>query len=271
MFSRNYYYLVAGLPDLLLDHKKLPAAVAEFRDELEHQLHPDDLRLVKLLFLPADNTNLLNLLEKNQKPFDETGNFTQHELEQEIKEPSGSPEYMQRFIHAFKEDSPVFTGYFWENQLTWLYYDYILGLDNDFLKEWFTFNLHLKNILTAFNVRKYKLPRENAYIGGNDITEALKKSTLKDFGLSADFPHMEALLSIDETESLLEKEKSAEMLRWDFLDELNTFNYFTIEVLLAFIIKLFMVERWLQLDPETGKQLFLKLITDLEKSYAHSK
>ncbi|MFO7613548.1 MAG: DUF2764 family protein [Bacteroidales bacterium] len=271
MFVRNYYYLVAGLPDLVLDHKKLPVALAEFREELGHQLHPDDLQLLKLLFLPADNTNLLNLLEKNNKPFDETGNFTQHELEQEIKEPSDSPEYMQRFIQAFKEDSPVFAGYSWENQLTWLYYDYILGMDNDFLKEWFSFNLHLNNILTAFNVRKYKLSRENAYIGENTITEALKKSTLKDFGLSADFSHIETLLTIDESDNLLEKEKSVDMLRWDILDELNTFHYFTIEVLLAFIIKLFMVERWLQLDPETGKQLFIKLITDLEKSYAHSK
>jgi hypothetical protein len=31
MFERNYYYLVAGLPDIILDQKKLSFSIAEFR------------------------------------------------------------------------------------------------------------------------------------------------------------------------------------------------------------------------------------------------
>jgi len=271
MFKRNYYYLVAGLPDIVLDQKKLSLTISDFRNELEYHLHPDDFSLVKLLFLPFDNTNILNLLHKNKKPFIQTGNFTQSFLEEEIKEPVNSPGYIQQFIHAFKNETPVFQTYSWENQLTWLYYNYVLEVDNLFLKTWFLFNLHVNNILSAFNVRKYKLSKESAYIGENFVTEALKRSTLKDFGLSNDLPFMEKLLSIDENGNSKEKEKAVDMLRWSYLDELNTFHYFSIEVLLGFVIKLFMVDRWMQLDPVTGKEMFQQIINDLEKSYEFPK
>jgi len=271
MFRRNYHYLVAGLPDIVLDQKKLSQTIADWRQELEYHLHPDDYSLVKLLFLPFDNTNLLNLLLKNKKPFMPAGNYSQSVLEEEIKEPLSLPSYMQQFIHAYKNETPVFQGYSWENQLTWLYVDFVLETDNTFLKSWFEFNLHVNNILSAFNVRKFKLSKESVYIGNNFITEALKKSTLKDFGLSNDFSFMEKLLSIDENGSSMEKEKAVDILRWNFIDELNTFNYFTIEVLLGFVIRLFIVDRWMQLDPETGRKMFKQIINDLEKSYEFPK
>ncbi len=271
MFRRNYHYLVAGLPDIILDQKKLSQTIADWRQELEYHLHPDDYSLVKLLFLPFDNTNLLNLLLKNKKPLIPEGNYSQSVLEEEIKEPLSLPSYMQQFIHAYKNETPVFQGYSWENQLTWLYIDFVLETDNTFLKSWFEFNLHVNNILSAFNVRKFKLSKESVYIGNNFITEALKKSTLKDFGLSNDFSFMEKLLSIDENGSSMEKEKAVDILRWNFIDELNTFNYFTIEVLLGFVIRLFIVDRWMQLDPETGRKMFKQIINDLEKSYEFPK
>jgi hypothetical protein len=271
MFERNYYYLVAGLPDLVLDQKKLPLSLMEFRDELEYHLPEGDFELVKLLFYQFDNQNLLNLLQKSKEGFIESGMFPPSMLEEEVKEPSALPLYMQQFIHAFRNESSLFENHSWENQLTWLHYEHLLATRNEFLAEWFEFDLNIRNILSAFNVRKFKLPKETAFIGDNFVAEALKRSTLKDFGLSNDFPMIEKLLSIEESDSVLEKEKAVDMLRWDFLNELNTFNYFTIEVLLAFVLKLMMVERWIFLDPETGRGMFKKMISELEKSYEFPK
>lgn len=271
MFEQNYYYLVAGLPDLILDQKKLPLSILEFRAELEYHLPKEDVELVKLLFLQFDNQNLLNLLQKTKEEYIESGNFPLTLLEGEIKEPTELPSYMQQFIQAYKNDSPLFQNTSWENQLTWLYYEHLLSTRNEFLREWFEFDLNVRNILSAFNVRKFKLPKESACIGDNDVTEALKRSTLKDFGLSNDFPLIEKLLSIEEADSVLEKEKAVDMLRWELLNELNTFNYFTIEVLLAFVLKLMMVERWILLDPETGRSMFKQMISELEKSYEFPK
>lgn len=271
MFKRNYYYLVAGLPDIVLDQKKLSTSISDFRNEMKYHLHPDDYALIELFFLPYDNSNLLNLLLKNNKPFSQAGIYDQSQMEEEIKDPSIFPSYMQRFILAFKNETAIYEGYSWEDQLTWLYYNYVMEFKNDFIREWFEFTLHLNNILSAFNVRRFKLSKETAFIGYNFITEALKRSSLKDFGLSNDFEYMDKLLDIDDNSNFMEKEKAVDMLKWARLDELNTFNYFTIEVLIAFLIKLFMVERWMKLDPETGKKMFKQIINDLEKSYEFPK
>lgn len=271
MVERNYYYLVAGLPDIILDQKKLGLSIAEFREELRNHLHPNDYKLVELLFLHFDNHNLLNLLFKSDDDFEESGKYSRDVLEQEIKEPDSLPDYMQKLITAYKSETPVFEGLPWEDQLTWLFYNYLGNCSNKFLREWFEFDLNLKNIVAGFNTRKHKLKGDKYFIGDNYVVQAVRKSTLKDFGLGNDFEHMERLISIQENENLLEREKAMDTMRWEFLDDRNTFNYFTIEVLLAYVIKLQMVQRWLEMDYETGKEMFRKLLNQLEQSYEFPK
>jgi hypothetical protein len=65
----------------------------------------------------------------------------------------------------------------------------------------------------------------------------------------------------------MQREKAIDMLKWDWLDENTFFNYFTIEKLISYYIKLEMIERWIKLDPETGREFFKKLIKDLESGY----
>jgi len=271
MLERQYFYLVAGLPDIILDQKKLSVNIDTFKEELQYHLHPEDFKLVEILFLPYDNTNLLNMLSKSERPFNYRGNYSKAVLEENIKEPNILPYYMQKFIYAYKSETPIYPGYSWENQLTWLYYDYALKVENNFLNEWLSFDLHVKNVLTAFGIRRHKLSKEYAFIGDNELTEALKRSTLNDYGLSNDYPFIENLLAIDDNTSLREREYSVDMLRWSQTDELLTFRYFTIEVLLAYLVRMFMVERWLKLDPEKGREIFRKIISDMEKSYEFPK
>jgi hypothetical protein len=271
MFERNYYYLVAGLPDIILDQKKLSITIAEFKEEMRYHLHPDDYRLVELLFLPVDNRNLLNLLGKTGKSYEESGKFTMDELEQDIKEPSATLDYMQTFINSFRTETPAYDGLSWEDQLTWLYYEHVKNFPNSFLRNWFDFDLNLRNIVAGINIRKHKLKGDKYFIGDDNVVQAVKKSTLKDFGLGNDFEQMDRLINIQENDNLLERERAMDIMRWEFLDELNTFNYFTIEVILAYIIKLQMVQRWLEMDYETGRQMFRRLLDQLENSYEFPK
>jgi hypothetical protein len=104
-------------------------------------------------------------------------------------------------------------------------------------------------------------------IGDSDIEHALKKSRTRDFGLANDVDNLEALIQLHEIPNLLERELKMDTMRWNFLDEATFFNYFTIEKILAFVIKVFIVERWLSLDADKGKELFEQLIKDLENSY----
>lgn len=271
MLKTNYYYLVAGFPDIVLDQKKIPFSIAELKQELKYHLHPDDYRLVEYLFLEYDNINFLNLLQKKEAEFIPLGNYDESFFIDEIKEPEKMPDYMKKFLEAWQEENPVHPKLSPENQLTWLYYDFMISQKNEFLKEWFTSLRDLKNIFAVYNSRKFGINIENQMIGDYELTEAAKRTAAKDFGMANELPYIDQIIGIHENPDIVEQELSFDLLKWNYLDKLNTFNYFTIEQILAFVIKFIMVERWTKLDAEPSKEFFKKMLNDLENSFQFSK
>ncbi len=264
--KRNYYFLVAGLPELALEQSKLSFSVSEFLEELEEMLRPEDFDLVRFLFLPYSHKLLLDLaLKKNSTPhpFSE---WTIEELEEKIKEPGQLPAYMYRFYEAVQQESPIWANLSWENQLTRLYFDHVLDTTCGFLNYWFTFERDLNNILAAWNCRTYELSMDGQLIGDNEVTQALAQSHLRDFGLSNEKNYLDRLLNALENDHLLEREKAIDLIKWDFIDEANTFHYFSIEVVLGYLIKLMILEHRLGLDPVKGEAIVRRELGRLEQA-----
>jgi len=271
MLKRNYYYLVAGFPDIVLDQKKLPFTLAELKQELKYHLHPDDYQLVEYLFLQYDNINFLNLLQKKEAEFIPLGNYDQSFFSDEIKEPDKLPLYLKKFITSYREEDPIHPYLSLENQLTWFYYDFMIGQKNEFLQKWFTFLRDVNNIFAIYNSRKFDLNIENQMIGDYELTESAKKTTSKDFGMANEFPYIDQIIGIYENTDIVEQEMAIDLLKWNYLDELNTFNNFSVEQVLAFVIKFIMTERWTKLETEQSNEIFKKLLNDLENSIQFSK
>jgi hypothetical protein len=266
--NREYFYLVAGLPDLLLDESKTKVTASALRNDWQELLHPDDAQLVDLLFLKYDNYNLLNLLLKNGIDFDERGVYSLDFLEDQVKEPVSSlPSYLSEFILDFKADNREDASKSWENILEQRFYDYLLSHDNKFISDWHELQLNLGNVLTGLNSRQYNLDMESQMIGSNYIVENITRSNARDFGLGQDFSEIDMILAAWETGNLLDREKAIDMIRWNWIDENTFFNYFTIEKLLGFLLQLEMVERWLKLDRDEGERLFRRLLSDIGSSY----
>lgn len=266
--NRDYYYLVAGLPDLLLDEGRTKASGSEFRKEAREQLHPDDDKLMSQFFLKYDNENLLNLLNKNNKPFIDQGSYSQDFLEEQIKEPDGRiHDYMRRFIEEFKNQDRDNQDLPWENILEGYYYDFLLAGQNKFVNAWFELELNMNNITTALNCRKHELPVENQLIGNHAVVQSILRSNARDFGLAQDFPEIEKILAAWEQGYLLDREKELDAFRWNWLDENTFFYYFSVEKVIAYLLQLRMAERWMKLDPETGESMFRKLLDDLGRSF----
>ena len=267
MLKTNYFCLVAGLPDIIINETKSVISSKEFKLELSEQLEPADYKLVELLYLNYDNQNLLNLILKKNKPFNNTGKYTQEELEEQIKEPTYIIDYMKQFIINFKAEEAKLSDLSWENKLQTLFFDFVLLTKNDFLKKWFRFDMDIKNILTAINCQKFDYKKEEHLINvkhKNEVYKNLIKDALKSDSLAGEVIYAEKILQIVESDdNSSEKEKATDMIKWTFLDEFTFFKYFNIEKILAFIIKLNIVERWIKLDNETGEILFKKLINDL--------
>ncbi len=274
--SRQYHYLIAGFPDLFFDDSKISIKLDEFRELLNENLPQSDMNIIRLFFYRYDNQNILVKLKGKDNVHDTRGNLTDTDIEalfEAVKEGAdstvslGIPSYLGQFIEAYKAETPVFEGKSWEIQLSELYYEYITSYPNTFVRNWFLFERDFHNIITAGQCRKHNIPVENQLVGSGELTEKLSRSNARDFGLDNEFPFIEQILKIIEEEDLKEYEKKIDRIKWDYLDDAVFFYYFTIEKLFSFLAKLSIVERWLSLDKETGKELFNELLSNLEATY----
>lgn len=268
----NYYYLVAGLPELSLEDNKLNYTVADFKTEFYPFLSEEDRKLINLFYLQFDNINVLRLLtEKDATVIDPRGNYSREQIEEcisllkegECVSESELPSYLIKFISEYLADS-IENKSLSEDRLSALYYTYAMKCKNKFVAEWFTTNLTINNVLVALSARKYKMEVAPLIVGDTDVCKALRTSNARDFGLIGELEGFEQLVKISEIEDLVEREKKIDQLRWEWMEDVTLFNYFTIERLFVFLLQLEMIERWISLDKEKGNQLFREIIASLK-------
>ena len=222
--SENYYYLVAGLPEILLDEPTGHLSFPDVVDEIMENVSDDDSQLFRFLRYRHDNTNLLGIVQEIDSPFDPWGNYSEEELHYEYKTLDTIPEYMQQFIAACNTSRPFNNNICREDQLSWLYYDEAANIDNRFLREWLEFDLNLKNLLTTINCKKFNIPLECRHevrfeqkdsqniICKNEVAEQILKSRAPDFSLTAILPWVEEVLSFDAS-NLVDFEESLDRFR----------------------------------------------------------
>ena len=267
----NYYCLVTGLPELSLEDGKLSYTVANFKTEIYPELSKVDKKLIDLFYLKFDNQNLLALLKDKEAVVDTSlGNFSAEELlgviasfKEETAPDKKFPSYFYEFAELYL-NTPEEERFGLEDKLHGFYFHYAMKCGNKFVSEWFELNLNVNNILAAMAARKYKMDVTKVSVGTNMVAEALRTSNARDFGLADDLEYFEQLTRINDTVDLVEREKKIDLLKWNWMDDNTFFNYFTIERIFVFLMKLEMIERWVSLDKEKGNEMFRKLIDQLK-------
>lgn len=267
----KYYYLIAGLPDLNLDDTKLSYTVADFKTELYTQLSDPDKKLIDLFYLKFDNANVLKLLKDKDAEIDDRGTYSAEQLTEyidTIKEgteinSSVFPSYLSAFIQSYFESSEEDESLL-EDSLAGLYFKYAMNSGSRFVTSWFRFNLIMNNILVALSARKYKLDVSQRIVGDGDISDALRSSGARDFGLSGEVEFFDQLTKIGEISDLVERERKIDALCWNWVEDETFFDYFTIERIFAYLVKLEIIERWINLDKEEGSRKFREIIESLK-------
>lgn len=263
----NYIAFIAGLPEISWDDRKLSLTVAEFREQARNYIHGKDEKLLDLFFLPNDNLQILRLLNKQEALPELLSVFPLRLLEEEAQEPSGAlPAYLNQFIIDFREEHLKYDT-MPENVLSWMYYDYMLEADNELVRRYAELSMNLRNLVAAWNARKYGREVSWEIIGNNDFSVALRTSASKDFGLAGEYSYVEKVIALMESDDLVERERGLDLLIWDFLDEAVLFEYFSIERVISFMLKLMIVERWSKMSPESGRKVFMEMIRKFRESF----
>ena len=267
----NYYYLIAGLADISFDDVKLPVSVESVRTELYEALSASDRKVMDMLLLENDCRNLLAVVS-GASGASAQGQYSQEQLEELVSAvkaqeqcPAGVPQFMYDFVKEYQDESWREKAAFAEDRLWALFYEYAVGSSNEFVSSWYEFNLNLNNILSAITARKYNLDMQKVIVGSNGVAQALRTSGARDWGLSQELDYFDSVVGLLDEKDLSQRERRTDQLRWNWLEENTFFNYFSVERLFSYMVRLGMVERWAVLDKEQGQKLFRKLIGELKE------
>lgn len=279
---RNYYYLVAGLPELIIDQDRKDFSVNALKQEVKEQVSSSDYRLVEFLHLPYDNDNFLNKLLNRGLEFNDLGSYEKFVFDELDENINQLPQYMQDFYYRFTGkqrsaddavDQDVQPKDIFEveklPEIRFLesFYDLALSQNNDFIRYWFSFTRDFNNVLTALNCRRLGVDPATQLVGNNWLTEVLVKSQAADFGLKREVDYIDRLIQATDITDVLERERKLDLIKWDMSVEFTTWDYFNINFILGFFVRAGIVHRWLKLDAKTGEELFKKLFDDLKSSY----
>lgn len=273
IFKNQYYYFISGLPDFSFDSMKLPFSVEEFREMLDEALEPEDKKLLYSYFLSYDNDNLFRLLEKKESELEKQGILSHAELEEVIRqvkegdtiENKQVPPYFEKTVRTWLDEEMPGHLRTLEDLISSLYADYGMGVKNSLIAGWFEMNLNIGNILSAIFARKYGMDVSRVVVGNNEIAQLIRENAnARDFGISRELNYYDDIVRIAEEPDIYERERKIDKFRWNWLDDNTLFDYFNIEYIFAYLCKLRILERWVNLNAEEGERVFRELITQLK-------
>ena len=134
------------------------------------------------------------------------------------------------------------------------FYRKALSHPSAFIRGWFGYDLDVRNAKARYLNRAFGRPEEMD-------TVVLGEDEEREFD---DAPLLQGILS---TEDILGREKALDDLAWKKIDELTVFDYFDLDAILGFLAKLKITDRWLKLDPATGRKLFRRFTEEVRATF----
>lgn len=269
MFDKNYYCLVAGLREYTLDADTKGFDAKEIVGEILEELSSGDAALVSLLYGYYDCENLI-ALRAGRAAYNPLGNLSREELESELKRPTLLPESVACVIRAYNEPESEWAEGLdmtqsFEKALLTAYYAECAVSKSRFLREWAEFDRTLRNVAAAAVARTLDRTIDSVTVGGGDVVEQLHRSSAADFGLRGELAYVDAVIAaVNDEQNIVEKEHKIDLVRWEYAGELASFDYFNINAVLSYLVKINIVARWSILDVKRGREMLERLMAELD-------
>ncbi len=237
----KYYFLVSYLPELSREDKKIKIRFGDLLAE-KNQIAEEDWLEVEHILLARD----IFLLERLRSG-------REVEVEYTLDDP--------RLLKELVEYSQVGVMERWgprEINLLWeMYYDHVIeATKSDFLRGYFQFEKDLRNIVAAVRARKRGLTVSDHMVGESDVVDLLQRAGGEDFGLGREYPWIDRLLQAKDP---IQFDEAVEEALWEYIEEQTEQTDFEFDIVLAYLLKLQLMERRLSMSTEQGMEVVRQL------------
>ena len=123
---------------------------------------------------------------------------------------------------------------------------------NRFIHEYFDFDGRLRNMKAVYLANR--LGKDSApYLVNLD---------------EADFEEEKQIQDILANPNFVQREQQMDELKWEKASDIARMDYFNMNAILAFLVKAKTVQRWAELDPAKGTEMFHKLVKEIRGTNA---
>ena len=269
MFEKNYYTLVAGLREYTLDSDTKGFDAREIVSDILEELSSSDAEAVHLLYGYYDCENII-ALRAGRSAYNPLGNIPAEELEQEMTSPQALPKAMAKVLKDYaatesEETEGVDLSLGFERALLTAYYEECARSKSRFVRQWSEFDRTLRNVAAAAVARSKDRRVDSVTVGKGDVVAQLQRSSAADFGLRGELTYVDAILAaVNDEQNMVEKEHKIDLIRWEHASELASSDYFNINAILSYLVKINIVARWSQLDPKRGRAMLDRIMAELD-------
>lgn len=194
---------------------------------------------------------------------DPLGNFARERLKEETEHPRLLPHAIGLVLAAYarpdgEEAEEVDTSRPFEQALFEAYYGLCAASPSRFLREWSDFDRTLRNVAAATTARAAGRPVDPGTSWGNARAwpSSCARSSASDFGLRGELPYIDAVIAaVNDESNLLEKEHKIDRIRWQQAVDLAAEDYFNVNAVLSYLVRINLVARWTQLDVARGRAM----------------
>ena len=123
---------------------------------------------------------------------------------------------------------------------------------NRFIREYFDFDGRLRNMKVDYLAKRLNKKGEDYLV---ELPEA-------------DFEEEKQIQDILADADFVEREQRMDNLKWEKASDIARMDYFNMNAILAFLVKAKTVQRWTELDPAKGEEMFKKLVKEIRGTNA---
>jgi hypothetical protein len=124
---------------------------------------------------------------------------------------------------------------------------------NRFIREYFDFDGRLRNMKVNYLAKRLGKNGEEFIV---ELPEA-------------DFDEEKQIEDVLADADFVDREQRMDNLKWEKASDIARMDYFNMNAILAFLVKAKTVQRWAELDPAKGEEMFHKLVKEIRGTNAN--
>lgn len=256
----NYYFLTTALPDLKLGVEP-DITFEEFSHLLQDNLSKEDYAKTVVIRRLYDLQNLRAFWKKES--LDRRGNLGFSDLESSLISHEGLPLYVFNFIDAYESINDRLQNF---SALLGAYYDHETKSSKGFLRDYLLFEHHLRLVFTGFRAKQLgrDLTVELQFEDPDDdlVAQILAQKDAKKFIAPDGYEDLQALFE-KQGDNPLELYQALCAYRFAKVEQMIGLDLFSMDRVLAYMVQLIMVEKWMELDKMKGLNVMNQIVSGL--------